>query len=244
MKILGFIYLFLSSLFLYSQNETIEAPTVEKTKKYDISINYGISFQGKDYHTHTWEDSFASYSKPGIDVRAIGFMKIWKNSGILISYHFLKNDFDFEEIKQNFEQSSDIYEWEGVHSKWVHNTLYVGFSTEVKMAEKFNFIFNIQPGLSHSKSPSYKIVGKNPNDFRDFYIYQQFSDMAYSFALTTGLGLKYIFNKTIYSTFRSDFSFFSPEFEIEVNNDGSFYYKSYTPYITSFSISVGVGVKF
>ena len=102
----------------------------------------------------------------------------------------------------------------------------------------------IQPGLSYSTSPEYKVVGKNNMNKNDFYIYQQFYDNSLSFGLTSGLGVKYSITKLFYASLRSDLSFFSPKFEIEVNNDGRFSYKDYSPYITSFSISAGVGVKF
>ena len=237
------VLLLLNAFFLYSQEKTIQAPVVEKESKYDVELNYGISFPGKDIHTNSWEDNFSSYSKPGVDIRASFLLKIWKNAGLYISYHYLNNDFDFDEILHHFAEKTDRYEWTGTHSEWYHHTIYFGVSTEIPFSKKFFLNLRIQPGLTYSTSPDYKVVGQNHMDKNDFYLYQQFYDNALSFGLTTGMGVKYSITKLFYASLRSDLSFFSPKFEIDVNNDGRQYYKDYTPYITSFSISVGVGVK-
>jgi len=244
MKKIFIILLFSKSLFLLSQEETISTPIIEKESKYDIEINYGISFPGKDIHTNSWEDNFSSYSKPGVDIRTSFLLKIWKNAGVFVAYHYLNNDFDFDIILKKFSEKSDVYEWSGTHSEWYHHTLYFGISTEIPLSKKFNLNLRIQPGLSYSTSPDYKVVGQNKSDKNDFYIYQQFYDNSLAFALTSGLGVKFSITKLFYTSLRSDLSFFSPKFEIDVNNNGRQYYKDYTPYITSFSISAGVGVKF
>jgi len=244
MKKIFIISLLFISLFSFSQEETIQTPVVEKGYKYDIEFNYGISFPGQDIHTHSWEDNFSSYSKPGIDIRASFLLKIWKQAGLFISYHYLNNDFDFDEILHRFEEKSDVYEWKGTYSQWYHHTLYFGISTEIPFSKKFFLNLRFQPGLTYSTSPDYKVVGQNPTNKDDFYIYQQFYDNSLSFGITSGFGVKYSITKLIYASLRSDLSFFSPKFEIDVNNDGRQSYKEYTPYITSFSISAGVGVKF
>ena len=102
----------------------------------------------------------------------------------------------------------------------------------------------IQPGIIYSTSPEYKIIGQNPNNSNDFYIYQQFYDQELSFGLTSGIAVKYILVKNIYAILRTDLTFISPKFEIVVNNDGRFSYKDYTPYITTFSALFGLGYKF
>ena len=245
MKQILFISIIIIANIVYSQNDkTISSPVVDNKTLYDIELNYGISFPGSDISYQGWEDNFVSYSKPGMDIRASLLMQIWKNSGIFFSYHYLNNDLDFDQILDRFKEKSYTMLWTGTYSQWYHHTFYVGFSTELPIGKKFNLNMRIQPGLSYSISPEYRVIGEDSVDPSKTYYYEQYKDYSLSFALTTGMGVKYLFSEKFYGLIRSDLTFFAPKFDVEVNNDGRFYYKDYTPYITSFSVSLGLGFKF